>query len=322
MGLRDVLKKHNVPLPPDFDQRFEIIKMGLRRDPKFKSELNKYSRQKGGEEDPEPPALEVKQSEKGEDFLGPRVRWVKDALTSPYARTMLGGVFMVVFFLSYLEKLPVFGSIVSATLDLMLMGGKMLTKTVQSALPPMIGLVPLPYASMAGIGVAAVFGLIMWPIFAIVSLSRQDFATATESFIRIVPPPFGDMLANTFTEGNRTVARLDEKRIKLGSDISEALTKLSELATSVSASMKEGLQSLAEQTTAAASAASSKMESSVPTLPDASSLPKLPEMSALEKLRTQKTDFAAPSQLKGGFHRRTKRKEWRHRRTQRRSARR
>jgi hypothetical protein len=201
----------------------------------------------------------------------------------------------------------------------MLMGGKMLTKTVQSALPPMIGLVPLPYASMAGIAMAAVFGLIMWPIFAIVSLSRQDFATATESFIRIVPPPFGDMLANTFTEGNRTVAKLDEKRIKLGSDISDALTKLSELATSVSASMKEGLQSLAEQTTAAASAASSKIDAARSSLPDASSLPKLP---ALEKLRTQKTDFESPSQLKGGFHRRTRRKAWRTPRTQRRSVRR
>jgi hypothetical protein len=173
---------------------------------------------------------------------------------------------------------------------------------------------------MAGIGVAAVFGLIMWPILAIVSLSRQDFATATESFIRIVPPPFGDMLANTFTEGNRTVAKLDEKRIKLGSDISEALTKLSELATSVSASMKEGLQSLAEQTTAAASAASNKM-AAIPT-PAVPEDPTPPTMSALEKLRAQKTDFTAPSQLKGGFHRRTRRKAWRTPRTQRRSARR
>ena len=106
MGLRDVLKKHNVPLPPDFDQRFEIIKMGLRRDPKFKSELNKYSRQKGGEEDPEPPALEVKQSEKGEDFLGPRVRWVKDALTSPYARTMLVACSWSSFSLAILRSSP------------------------------------------------------------------------------------------------------------------------------------------------------------------------------------------------------------------------
>ena len=289
MGLKDILTKHNIPLPSDFDERLSLFTKGLRRDPSFKRDLSKYSRQRGGDI-PAPP-LEITESERGDDYLGPRVRWFKDAMTSPYARTLLGGVFMVVFFLSYLEKTPIVGSILSATLDLMLMGGKMLTKTVQSILPPTIGLIPLPYSSMAGIGIAAVFGMIMWPILAMVSLSRQDFATATESFIRVIPPPFGDMLANTFTEGNHTVAKLDEKRIKLGTDISNALTQLSTIAEGISAAAQEGLKSLAKQTVEVASQA----RAAVPAVP------------------------TAPVST-GGFHRRTRRKAWRTRRTRTRSA--
>lgn len=180
---------------------------------------------------------------------------------------------MIVFFLAYLEKIPVFGSILSASLDVILAGGKMLTKTVQSLLPPMIGVIPLPYMSMVGIALAATFGFIVWPIFAIISLSRKDFVAAIEAYIRIIPPPLGDMIANTFLEGNRAVARIDQKRIKLGNDISSALTKLSEVATSISQSTKEGLKSLADQTKAAASSVK-------------------PPMTA-------------------GFHRRTRRKAWR-----------
>jgi hypothetical protein len=300
MGLRDILKKHNIPLPADFDERVALLTRGLRRDPNFKRDLATYSRQRGGEA-PEPPPLKVRDSEKGDDYLGPRVRWVKDAMASPYARTLLSAVFAVVFFLSYLENTPIVGSILSATLDLMLMGGKMLTKTVQTLLPPAMGMIPLPYTSMVGIGLAAVFGMIMWPLLAIVSLSRQDFATATESFIRIIPPPFGEMLANTFTEGNRTVARLDEKRVKLGSDISVALTQLAGIAEGISASAQAGLKSLAEQTADVAVKTSEKMSRARQALP---AMPTVPTVPAVQ----------------GGFHRRTRRKAWRTRRTRTRSA--
>jgi methyl-accepting chemotaxis protein len=126
-----------------------------------------------------------------------------------------------------LEKIPVFGNILSAALDLMIMGGKMLTKTIQKNLPPLIGLIPLPFASLIGIMMAALFGFIMWPIIAIVSLSRQDFTAAVESFIRVIPPPFGDTIADLFLEGNRTVARLNQKRIALANDIATAFETIS-----------------------------------------------------------------------------------------------
>jgi hypothetical protein len=74
---------------------------------------------------------------------------------------------------------------------------------------------------------AALFGFIVWPMIAIVSLSRQDFTAAVESFIRVVPPPFGDTIADLFLEGNRAVARLNQKRIALANDISKAFETIS-----------------------------------------------------------------------------------------------
>jgi hypothetical protein len=296
MGLRDTLEKHKIPIPEDFDERLDIIVSGLKRKSSYKQKLEKFKKHRGGAE-PEPVAPPIVPDK--EDFLGPRLRWFLTAVTSPYARTMLQGIFMVVFFISYLEKIPLFGSILSASLDVILAGGKTLVKSVQSILPAAIGVIPLPYASMVGIAMAAIFGMIVWPIFAIISLSRQDFVAATESYIRIIPPPMGDMLANTFLEGNRAVAKIDEKRIKLGNDISNGLSQISQLASTASTSLKEGFQELARQTREAAS----KGSETVSTI-------------------QQATIPVASPPTTGGFHRRTRRKSWRTKKTRTISARR
>ena len=284
MGLRDTLEKHKVPIPDDFDERLDIIIAGLKRKSNYKQKLEKFKHHRptsGGAELPPvaPPIIPD-----SEDYLGPRLRWFLTAVTSPYARTLLEGIFMVVFFVSYLEKIPVFGSILSASLDIILAGGKIMVKSVQSLLPAAIGVIPLPYTSMAGIAIAALFGFIVWPIFAIVSLSRQDFVAAIEAFTRMIPSPLGDMIANTFLEGNRAVAKIDEKRIRLGNDVANGLDQLSTLTNSVSSSMKEGFETLAKQTQEAASNA----KNAVPTVP------KLPTVPTI-----------------GGFHRRSRRKTWR-----------
>jgi len=365
MGLRDTLEKHDVPIPDDFDERLDIIVAGLKKKPEFNEKLEKFKKQSGGADEPPPVAPPMVADE--EDYLGPRLRWFLTAVTSPYARTMLEGIFMVVFFVSYLESIPLFGSILSASLDVILAGGKIMVKSIQSMLPAAVGVIPIPYASMIGIMMASLFGLIVWPIFAIISLSRKDFVAAIESYIRIIPPPIGDSIANTFLEGNRAIAKIDEKRIKLGNDISNGLNQLSQLSNSISSSMKEGFNSLAKQTQEAAAKGSEMFDSakkSIPAIPQVST-PVDPEpvaeepvaeepvaeepvvqepvvqepvvqepapqeatipvaeepvatpkpMSALERLRSQKTLYRAPSQRRGGFHRRTRRRTWRAKKT-------
>lgn len=232
MGLKDALQRRGVPLPGDFDERLDATVSALRGDTS-KLQAYKTSAQKGGVET--------------DDFLTPRVQWFVRAMTSPQAQTILRGVLAVVFFASYLEKTPVAGSIIGATLDIMVSGGKALTKAVQSAIPPAMGLIPLPFMSLVGTGVAAAFGLVMWPILAIVSFSRQDFAVAIESILRVLPPPIGTMVADSFTEGNRAVGRISEKTTQLAADISTGLAAIGDIVGSVSEEFEKGVVSLTQQ---------------------------------------------------------------------------
>ena len=314
MGLRDTLTKHNIPIPDDFDERLDIIVAGLKRKSNYKDKLDQFKKHRptsgphGSRGGAEPPPVAPPLIPDSEDFLGPRLRWFLTAVTSPYARTMLQGVFMVVFFVSYLEKIPIFGSILSASLDVILAGGKTMVKSVQSLRPATIGMIPLPYTAMVGIAMAAIFGMIVWPIFAIISLSRQDFVAAIESYIRMIPPPIGDMLANTFLEGNRAVAKIDEKRIKLGNDIANGLNQISQLANTVSSSMQEGFATLAKQTQEAASKGSEMIATARSSIPTAPRIPKMPTMPTQYQ---QATIPVASPPTTGGFHRRTRRKTWR-----------
>lgn len=233
MGLKDTLVQHNIPLPDDFDERMDILVSGLRGSKDYDSKLKDFSKQRGGA---------------GEDWLGPQLNGVIDGLTTPAARGVLQSLFLVVFFIKYLENIPVFGGILSATLDLVIMGSKMLIKNVQKALPPLMGLLPLPYASMFGLTLASVFGLLMWPVLALVSFSRADFTAAIDSYVRILPPPMGDAIADTFLEANRTVSRLNEKRQKVANDISDAFTMISESFQETSSQMQQGFTTLADRT--------------------------------------------------------------------------
>jgi hypothetical protein len=188
--------------------------------------------------------------------------------------------------------------VLSAVLDLMIMGGKMLTKTVQKNLPPMIGLIPLPYMSLVGIMLAAVFGMLVWPVIAIVSFSRQDFTAAIESFIRVIPPPIGDTIADLFLEGNRAIARLNEKRKKLAADISKGIALVSDAAGTVSDTFSEGASKLAESTKEAAKSSIKEVKDIVkdeePSVP-VPSVP-VPSVPVPSKLPTALPKFTPPAQ--------------------------
>jgi hypothetical protein len=83
---------------------------------------------------------------------------------------------------------------------------------------------------------------------AIISFSRQDFTTAIDSFIRVMPPPLGNTIADVFLEANRTVYRLNEKRQKLAADISNGLSGLMNLVEGSSSAFRKGAQTLSDRT--------------------------------------------------------------------------
>jgi hypothetical protein len=362
-GLLELLKRHKVPIPDDYEERVDAVVSCLRKSPDCKKKLDAFKQQKGGATPEEqtlidararasaPPPLEPWDDSKGKypstskfvpprffpdntDYLGPRLKWLLKATASPYAPVMFQALFMVLFFLSYLESIPVFGSILSVSLDLILAGGKVLLKTVQSILPTTLGLIPLPYSYMFGFGLSAVLGMFLWPVFAIVSTSRQDFVSAIESWIRIVPPPIGDILANNFIELNRMAGRIDEKRVKLGNDISTALTTLSEFASQASQSAKDGLISLSAQVKdastdvkARAQTAAEEVQRQAPeVLGRTSQAAKVAAMSGLKSASkavrqgsleadAENVPLLPEKKSQGGFHMRTRRKAWRTPRT-------
>ena len=238
MGIKDVLESNSVPLPPDFDERLNLVILGLRKDPKFEDALKSFKKKTGG-------ALKLPSNIPNidnEDWMGPNIINFMDVITSPAARGMLKGLFMVIFFVSYLESIPMFGNILSSALDIMLSANKIITKAIQKNMPPLIGLIPIPYASLIGLILAAMYGAFVWPMIAMVAFSRQDFTSAIESFIRAIPPPLGDTIADSFLEANRMIARMNAKRVKLVNDITGALLMIADLIDAASARINSGIE--------------------------------------------------------------------------------
>jgi hypothetical protein len=242
MALLEVLDRHGIPYDKEeVTERLDLLIKGLKRDPEYAAAMKtfKSKKQKGGGADIPIPSPNAKS-----DFLGNEMRWIVSAAGSPYIQVAVRILFTFLFFLSYVESVPIFGSMLSAALDVYMAGGRILMKTIQKGLPLLTGLFPLPYTNFLGMGIAAGFGLIVWPMFAVVSFSRQDFTSAAESMIRVVPPPLGDVLADAFLDANRTVYRLNEKRVKLVDDIVGGLKQIMSVGEGLGAKVSTGATGL------------------------------------------------------------------------------
>ncbi len=286
MDLLKVLKRYDVPFnEAEATKRLGLLMKGLRRDPSFGPDLEKFKEQTGGAEPASSMEIPIPVKMTQGDFLGSEMRWFVEVMGSPYAQVVVRILFTVLFFLSYVENIPVVGSILSAALDVTLAGGRILIKSIQKALPPMIGLIPLPFMSIVGIAIASAFGLILWPILAIISFSRQDFTSAIESFVRVIPPPMGDALADAFLDANRTVYKLNEKRKKLTEDVVNGLQVVMSLGDKVGAKVADGAQKLTSQLKALPAVPNvSQLKESLPAVPNVSqlkeSLPAVPSTGA------------------------------------------
>ena len=244
MALLEVLDRHGVPYDKEETQkRYDLLIKGLRRDPSFQKELDAFKKeapQKGGVDYNIPIPIKMTPG----DFLGSEARWFVEVMGSPYAQVVVRLLFMVLFFLSAIEGVPVLGNIVGAVLDVVISGGRVLIKTIQKMIPPVVGLIPLPYMSFVGMGLASAVGVLLWPMIAMVAFSRQDFTGAIESFLRVIPPPLGDAIADAFLDANRTVYKLNEKRKKLTDDLVTGLDTIMNLGKQTGTKIAEGAEVL------------------------------------------------------------------------------
>jgi hypothetical protein len=171
------------------------------------------------------------------DFLGNGARWWVKVAASPYLGTLVKLTFFFMFFLSFLESTPLIGSALSVAMDATLAGGRVLVKVLQKGVPAVIGLIPLPYTQLVGVILVSVVGMFVWTILAIISFQRQDFTSAIDSMLRILPPPLGDSLGDAFLELNRTADQFNDKRIKLTEDIWNGLLVVQEMIATASKSV-------------------------------------------------------------------------------------
>jgi hypothetical protein len=84
----------------------------------------------------------------------------------------------------------------------------------------------------------SVIGMFVWTILATISFGRQDFTSAIESMLRIIPMPIGDALADSFLDVNRTVDQFNEKRVKLTDDVWNGMLLLQQVLAGISATVQ------------------------------------------------------------------------------------
>lgn len=198
------------------------------------------------------------------DFLGNAARWWVKTAQSPYLGALVRLTFFIMFFLSFLESTPVVGSIVSVALDITTAGGKVLIKSLQKALPSVLGLLPLPYAQLTGVVIVSVVGLFLWAILAMISFGRQDFTSAIDSMLRIIPIPVGDALADGFLELNHMADRVSVKKDKLVDDVWSGLQTIQSLTQQVSGVAPDALERVKAGTESMMSAVKEVQQGTVP----------------------------------------------------------
>jgi hypothetical protein len=288
-GLVKLLEKYKVPHDPkDVEHRVSLMVDVFKGKPGARKRLLSYGRQppRGGQLPTNlgahakrqlggdvlktlgiPPLPPVPLLPPGDtkDFLSKELQLLIDISTTPYAAMMLKLVFFVLFFMSYLEKVPGLGSIMSVTLDTVIAGGKTLVKVLQKGIPTLVGLIPLPYAQFAGVALVSAVGMFFWGILAAVSFSRQDFTSAIDSMLRILPMPIGDALGDGFLELNHMAGRLNTARVKLIDDVTAALGYLNGI-TEVASSTLGGVVSAAlERVKAGTGVLKEAVEGAIPT---------------------------------------------------------
>ena len=177
------------------------------------------------------PMVPIKSKKVPGDFLGNGARWWVKAASSPYLGTLVKLTFFFMFFISFLESTPLVGSVMSVALDAVLTGGRILVKVLQKGVPMAIGLIPLPYTQLVGVILVSIVGMFVWTILAVISFGRQDFTSAIDSMLRILPMPIGDSLGDAFLDLNRTVDRFNDKRIQLTEDIWNGLLVVQQMLT-------------------------------------------------------------------------------------------
>ena len=123
-----------------------------------------------------------------------------------------------IFTLDAIEQIPAFGVLIGAVLDIyklaLFAGAGLMT----SAIPPLIGLIPVPLAGTVGIIIGWFMSVGLLMTYAAISLSRREFTDTLKAMLAMVPV-MGMLLANTMqsvvTAGTKMANRYEKLKYQI-----------------------------------------------------------------------------------------------------------
>lgn len=223
------LRRHKIPFDEEeVYQRIDLIVDALEGKEGTKERLRAFAKtgQTGGADGiPDPPQVD----DDDQDFLSPQIKWFVETISSPAAQVAWRMLFTIVFFVSYVESIPIFGDAVGAALDVLVNISEVAIASIQNAFPYLLSIIPLPYMNIVGVLLATLFGFIVWPLMAALAFSRQKFSYWIEYMIRLNPNPIGTILAQGFRKANQTLASLNKRRKNIALAISQGFSQVSDL---------------------------------------------------------------------------------------------
>ena len=138
----------------------------------------------------------------------------------PDAQQKVKRLMGMVFFLGTLRDLPIFGPFVGASMDIVSGYLPVLASTVQTTVPNLVGLLPIPYAAFAGEAVAYAISAMMMFFNVMTTASQGEFDEAAITILGLVPV-LGPNLMNFVTKGQRIYEKLEENKEAILTSIEE-----------------------------------------------------------------------------------------------------
>ena len=183
----------------------------------------------------------------GDDFFSATIAGAIDGLVSifiPEVRIPVRTVLSMVFLLNYIEKLPMFGSLVGAALDITAAALPVTAVNIQTAVPALVGLIPLPYMNFVGMGLGWFFSATLLFLAITIGISRMQFGAAIEASAGLIPV-FGAAAMNFVRTSNMTMGRMNARRQKVVAEFLEVVETIKTVATELSEDAKNTLNEVA-----------------------------------------------------------------------------
>jgi hypothetical protein len=189
-----------------------------------------------------------------QDLLSPAISSAIDRLLGifiPEVREPIKFALGFVFILSYVERLPGFGSLVGAAMDITAAFLPMSAVAIQTTMPNLMALIPLPYMNFAGMAIGWVFSAVLLFMAIMLGVSRKQFGSAIEATAGLIPI-VGVNAMNFVRTTNNTAAKLNDRRLMIANEFGQVVDVLKKTAAGVGEETKNALTNIVSEAKTAA----------------------------------------------------------------------